>query len=318
MKTKIALAAALTLLFVPAVAAAQAVGGAAATVPTPAAPAVPVRAVPDQSSRINPGDQLNVQVFGEPTLSQTVTVLDDGTVDYPLIGHVKVGGSTPVQAAGTIKTALLRYVKHPIVSVAIAQAGQSNVLVLGNVKTPGRYEVRSGAHLSDAIAAAGGLGTTNGDYPAARVTEPNGRSTEVSLQKLLVEGNGALNVPLLNDAIVYVEGPLPIRVQVLGAVDHPGYYEVHQGDRLSSAIAQAGTSATSKADLNHVFITRDVSGKEQKEEINMYTALKQGDFQKGDPVLEKDDVVYIPIAKQPNLFNPLYLLENLIGIAPRL
>lgn len=319
MKTKIVLAAtaAFALVSIPAVVMAQAAGAATpATVPAAAAP--PARSIPDQSSRVYPGDQLNVQVFGEPTLSQTVTVLDDGTVDYPLIGHVKVGGSTPVQAANTIKTSLLQYVKHPIVTVSIAEAGQSNVLVLGNVKTPGRYAVRSGAHLSDAIAAAGGLGTTNGDYPNARVTEPNGRNAEVSLQKLLVQGDGALNVPIANDAIVYVEGPLPIRVQVLGAVDHPGYYEVHQGDRLSSAIAQAGTSATSKADLNHVFITREVAGKEQKDEINMYTALKQGDYQKGDPVLQKDDVVYVPIAKQPNLFNPLYLLENLIGVSTHL
>lgn len=306
-------------LIAPAVSPAQTTSGGAAA-PAAAAPAaaVPSRALTDQSSRINPGDQLSVQVFGEPTLSQNVSVLDDGTVDYPLIGHVKVGGSTPVQAARTIKTALLKYVKHPIVTVSIAQAGQSNVLVLGNVKTPGRYAVRSGAHLSDAIAAAGGLGTTNGDYPAARVTEPSGQSAEVSLQKLLVQGDGALNVPLSNDAIVYVEGPLPIRVQVLGAVDHPGYYEIHQGDRLSSAIAQAGTSANSKADLNHVFITRDKSGKPEKEEINMYTALQHGDFKTGDPVLQKDDVVYVPMAKQPNLFNPLYLLENLIGVSTHL
>lgn len=270
------------------------------------------------SYRINPGDELNVQVFGEPTLTQTVSVLDDGTVEYPLIGRVAVGGKTPSQAADTIKTDLTKYLKHPIVTVALSQQGQNNVLVLGNVKTPGKYVVRSGAHLSDAIAAAGGLGNTNGNYPDARVTQANGTSAEVSLQQLLVSGKGNLNVPISNNAIVYVEGPLPIQVEVLGAVDKPGYYQVHQGDRLSMAIAQAGTSVNSKADLNHVFVTREVNGKPEKQEVNMYNALKGGDFKNSDPMLSKDDVVYVPQAKQPNLFNPLYLLENLIGVAPKL
>jgi polysaccharide export outer membrane protein len=273
---------------------------------------------PGDAYHINPGDELNVQVFGEPTLTQNVTVLDDGTVEYPLIGRVEVGGKTPAQAAGVIKAALLKYLKHPIVTVALAQQGQNNVLVLGDVKTPGKYVVRSGAHLSDAIAAAGGLGSTNGAYPNARVTQADGSNTEVSLQQLLVDGKSNLNVPLSNNAVVYVEGPLPIQVEVLGAVDHPGYYQVHEGDRLSMAIAQAGTSVNSKADLNHVFVTREVDGKPEKQEVNMYNALKGGDFKNSDPVLHKDDVVYVPQAKQPNLFNPLYLIENLIGVAPRL
>jgi polysaccharide biosynthesis/export protein len=268
----------------------------------------------DDSSRINAGDQLNVQVFGEPTLTQTVTVLDDGSIEYPLIGKVAVGGKTPPQAADTIKTALLKYVKHPIVTVALSQVGENNVLVLGNIKTPGKYEVRSGARLSDAIAAAGGLGTTNGDYPKARVTEDNGVNHEVSLQELLVEGKSNLNVALSNNAIVYIEGPLPIQIEVVGAVDHPGYYQVHQGDRLSVAIAEAGTSANAKSDLNHVTISRDIAGKPEKEQVNMYQALQGGDRAHSDPVLQKDDVVYVPQAKQTNAFNPIYLIENLIGI----
>ena len=312
------LAAAALFLTAPAAAATIAAPPAPATPQAPAAAAHSGSVESDPSYRINPGDQLNVQVFGEPTLTQTVTVLDDGTIQYPLIGKVKVGGSTPTQAASTLTKSLEEYVKHPIVTVGVAAAGQNNVLVMGDVKTPGRYVVRSGAHVSDAIAAAGGLGPTNGNYPDARVTQSNGQSTTVSLQQLLVGGQSKLNVPLSNNAIVYVQGPLPIRVEVLGAVDHPGYYEIHQGDRLSAAIAQAGTSANSKADLNHVFITREVNGKSEKQEVNMYNALQHGDFKHGDPSLAKDDVVYVPIAKQPNLFNPLYLLENLIGVAPKL
>ena len=37
--------------------------------------------------RVHTGDVLNIQVFGEQALSQSATVLTDGTIGYPLIGR---------------------------------------------------------------------------------------------------------------------------------------------------------------------------------------------------------------------------------------
>ncbi len=139
---------------------------------------------------IHPGDTLSVQVYGDATLTQTVTVLNDGTIAYPLIGQVAVSGKTPEQAAAILTDRLLKYVRHPIVNVAISQLAQPNVMVLGDVKNPGKYQLRSDAHLSDAIAAAGGLAEdVDGAYPQARVSNPAGAVSEISLQKLLRQGD---------------------------------------------------------------------------------------------------------------------------------
>jgi polysaccharide biosynthesis/export protein len=266
---------------------------------------------------IEPGDQLSVAVFGDQSLSQNVMVGGDGTIEYPLIGHVAIAGKTAQQASEIIADKLKEYVKHPFVTVSVTQAGQQNVLVLGNVKQPGRYDVRSGGHLSDAIAAAGGLGPTNGDLPEARITESDGSVKQVSLQQLFHDGNGTLNVPIQNNAVVYVVGPNPIMVEVIGAVDRPGSVEINEGDRLSMAIARAGTSPNVYSDLNHVVITRtDTNGKTEKREIDMYNALKDGD-KKYDPVLAKGDVVYVPMGKRPGgnaVVNPLDLITRLVGI----
>jgi polysaccharide export outer membrane protein len=260
---------------------------------------------------------LNVQVYGDQSLTQNAVVGGDGSIAYPLIGRVYVAGQTPQAASAAITEKLKKYIKQPYVTVAIQQAGEEGVLVLGNVKVPGRYQIRSGGHLTDAIAAAGGLGPTNGDYPDARVTQPNGSVKEVSLQKLLHDGDGQLNLPLPSNAVVYVVGANPIMVEVLGAVDHPGNVQIDQGSRLSMAIAQAGTSPNVYSDLNHVVITHtDASGKTSKQEINMYNFLKGGD-KKYDPVLQKGDVVYVPMGKRPGgsgVFNPLDLINRAIGI----
>src|SRR5579884_242469 len=144
----------------------------------------------DQSGTvIHPGDQLSVQVYGDQSLTQNVTVLNDGTIAYPLVGQVPVAGRTPAEAAGVIRDRLLKYVRHPVVTVAISQLAQPSIMVLGDVKNPGKYQLRSDARLSDAIAAAGGLSDQDGNYPDARISDPNGRITQVSLQKLLRGGD---------------------------------------------------------------------------------------------------------------------------------
>jgi len=264
---------------------------------------------------IHPGDQLAVQVFGDTTLTQNVTVLGDGTIEYPLVGRVQIAGKTPQQAAGVLSQRLLKYVRHPVVTIAITQLAQPNVLVLGDVKNPGKYQLRSDGRLSDAIAAAGGLVDSNGAYPLARVSDPTGKITQVSLQDLLRQGKVNLDESLSEGSVVYVPGPIQMTVHVTGAVDRPGYIQVNEGDRLAVAVAKAGNSANAQADLNHVrVIRRDSKGQPQTMEINLYKALQNGD-ETADVALQKDDVIFVPQARKKSDFlqSPLiYLLTRLI------
>ncbi|MGA9944781.1 MAG: polysaccharide biosynthesis/export family protein [Candidatus Cybelea sp.] len=273
---------------------------------------------PGTATRIHPGDQLSVQVFGDQTLSQTVIVLGDGTVDYPLIGRVRVAGKTPDQAAAAFVTHLRQFVRNPTVNVLIAQLGLPDVLVLGDVKTPGKYQLRSDAKLTDAIAAAGGLVNTNGAFPDARVADANGNVQKVSLQDLLQRGNTALDISLGEGSVVYVPGRVPLIVEVAGAVDHPGDVQVNEGDHLSVAIAKAGNSQNAQADLNHIRVERtDASGKQTTMEVNLYDAFNKGQWQT-DVALQKGDVIYVPqAAKHSDFFGGLgsgllFLLTHLI------
>lgn len=284
------------------------------TVPTKPAAAAPPSGSIATNYLIHPGDSLAIVVYGDATLSQTVTVLPDGSITYPLVGRVPVSNKTPAQASDTLATSLKAYIKHPLVTISVATQGQLNVLVLGDVKTPGKYALRTGAFVTDAIAAAGGLDETNGDLPTARVTQQDGTIAQVSLQSLLRGNPGASrNVTLADNAIVYIPGNEKLTVQVLGAVDRPGAIDLHDGDRLSMAIARAGTSPNINSDLNNVVVTRtDEHGTATSYKINMYKALKGGDL-KMDPVLIKGDVVFVPqgYRANPNVFGPLELLRRL-------
>lgn len=246
--------------------------------------------------RLHSGDQLNVNVFNEQTLSGPVTVLPDGSIGMPLVGKIHVSGQTTEQAAQTIAYALQKYVRRPVVTVAVSQQGPVNVLVLGNVKNPGKYALPpAGSMITDAVAAAGGLGPVDGPYPDARIAASNGTSvTTVSMEKLMHSGDLSQNTPLQDGQIVYIPSPLTINVYVAGAVDHPGEIPLNQGDDLAVAIIKAGNSPAAQSDLNNVTVTRTLAdGQKKQYSVNLYKIFQEGGVGK-DMVMEKGDIVFVP------------------------
>jgi polysaccharide export outer membrane protein len=266
---------------------------------------------------IHPGDQLLVSVYGEAALTQTVSVLPDGYVDLPLVGRMHFAGRTTEGARQALAAALLRYIRKPLVTVEVVSQGQINALVLGDVKSPGKYALRSNAKLSDAIAAAGGIDSSIvGDVPVARVQNDGAPVETASLQKLLRDGDATQDLALADNAVVYVQSRQPFSVEVIGAVDHPGDVEVHAGDRLSVAVAKAGNSATAQSDLSHVFISRKAEdGAEATQEVDMYQALERGNLA-GDPKLQQGDVVFVPQSKKPGTSGSsiLNVIRLILGI----
>ena len=277
-------------------------------------PALAANASPaDANYVLHPGDQLAVTVFGEPTLSKAATILPDGNITYPLVGQVSVAGRSVKAATIRLTTALRRYVKDPVVSIEVTQIGSYIVLVLGDVKAPGKYTLPSTARLADAIASAGGFENLNGSYPEARVSINNQPPVRVSLQNMLSDSDVNSNIPLGNETVVYVPGPMPIDVHVIGSVDKPGIVQIHAGDRLSMAIASAGTTTGTHADLSHIAVTRiSPNGASSVSEYNLYNALKGGDLA-SDPVLAKNDEIYVPEAHGANA-----LAGGLWGLLSRL
>jgi polysaccharide export outer membrane protein len=265
-------------------------------------PQLPADAGPQSGPnyRLRPGDEVTLTVYGEASLSPTtpLRVLPGGAIEVPLVGEVIVGGKTPAEASVAIAHKLQYYLKQPRVTLAVFNVAPVESLVLGNVKTPGKYTLLPPARLTDVIAAAGGLGPTDGDLPDARIQSASGTITNVSLQKLLHDGDVSQNVPIEPGDEVYVPSPNVFNVHVLGAVDKPGDVQLHEGDDLAMAVARAGTSTNANPDLNRIAVTRtDEAGKSTTTTVNLYEVLKNGDKSK-DIKMQKGDLVYVPQGKK--------------------
>jgi polysaccharide export outer membrane protein len=106
---------------------------------------------------IGPEDVLDISVWKNPELSRTVPVRPDGKVSLPLLNDIQAAGLTPSGLRDQITSKLAEFVSAPEVSVIVREVHSRKVAVVGAVKTPGRYEMKSSMTVLEALALAQGL-----------------------------------------------------------------------------------------------------------------------------------------------------------------
>jgi polysaccharide export outer membrane protein len=106
---------------------------------------------------IGPEDVLDVSVWDNTSVTRTVPVRLDGKISLPLLNDVQAAGLTPMQLREALTDALAPYITAPAVSVIVRETHSFKVSVIGQVKTPGRYEIKDRATVLDVLAMAGGL-----------------------------------------------------------------------------------------------------------------------------------------------------------------
>src|SRR6266853_2192589 len=108
---------------------------------------------------LSANDLVKLTVFQENDLETTVRISKDGTVTFPLIGAVKIGGHSPQDAAKTVRDLLAKdYLVNPQVNLTVMEYSKRRFIVLGQVQRPGAYEMpdRDSVRLLQAIGMAGG------------------------------------------------------------------------------------------------------------------------------------------------------------------
>ncbi|MFA7603271.1 MAG: polysaccharide biosynthesis/export family protein [Novosphingobium sp.] len=108
--------------------------------------------------RINPGDELEIYVWGEERLQRTVRVLPDGTLAFPLVGQVKAQGMLPQDLEKTISERLRDQYRGqvPQVTVSVRSPSGMQFSVMGKVRSPGAFTPGRYTTILEALSLAGG------------------------------------------------------------------------------------------------------------------------------------------------------------------
>lgn len=113
------------------------------------------------------GDSLSITVLQDSKLDRTVVVDPRGEIAFPLAGHIRARGLTPLALENILKAKLKSNYKDDLdVTVAVASAPKDipeedlkpKIFITGEVIRPGSYVVRQPTTLMQAIALSGGVG----------------------------------------------------------------------------------------------------------------------------------------------------------------
>jgi polysaccharide export outer membrane protein len=125
---------------------------------------------PEGPYLLSSGDRLRIMVFGQDNLANIYTVDGEGYVSMPLIGPLRVAGSTTRDAARSIEAKLRNgFIREPKVTVEID--AHRPFFILGEVLNPGQFPYVSGMSVQTAVAIAGGF-SPRANQTYAEITRP--------------------------------------------------------------------------------------------------------------------------------------------------
>lgn len=107
------------------------------------------------SYQLGPGDEIEVYVFGEESMSGTRKLDGNGVMSMPLVGNIEARGLTPGELEAQLRTRLTKYLQDPKVSVEVLS--YRPVYLVGEVRNPGSYPYVDGMTVINAVATAGGF-----------------------------------------------------------------------------------------------------------------------------------------------------------------
>lgn len=241
-----------------------------------------------QDYTVGEGDVLDINVYENEDLTTTVRVTANSTIRVPLIGEISVADMTVSQVSGKIETLLADgYLVNPQVDVFIKEHRSKQAIILGQIESPGQYELRGKITFLEFISKAGGLTPDAGSTATIkRIKESDNNSDNnketlvVDLERLIKKGETSLNLLIQDKDSVYISKAKTYYVS--GEVKKPDSYKYEPDLTVIMAITMAGGFSKIAA-KEKVRIIRTVDGEKRIfERVNM------------DAAVLADDVIVVP------------------------
>jgi len=247
---------------------------------------------PDQDFLLGAGDSIHIAVYRNPELTLDIRVSADGTISFPLLQSVKVGGLRIAEAESLIAKGLQNggYIQDPQVNITLIVARANSVTILGQVNRPGMYPIEnSNLHLTEALALAGGIVMSTaitGSMPGGDKVILKGTRDgklfikEITLSSIYLDKNVDDDVIIMPRDEIYV--PF-LMFFIYGEVQRAGSYPVFSEMTVMQALAQGGGLTPRGTQRNITLFRRDKS-----------TGIVEKTHPLMTDVIQQNDVILVP------------------------
>lgn len=234
--------------------------------------------------KLGPGDVVRITVYNNPDLTTEAQIAGNGTITFPLIGAIKIGGLSATAAQAKIASSLQRgsFIPNAQVNLLVTQYRSQQVAVLGAVSKPGNYPITRPTTVTDLLAEAGGVRPDGAEIVTVTRHDADGKVVRdhIDVNSVLTSGQGAGDEKLSAGDIIYV--PTAPVFYIYGQVQKPGAYPLKADITVREALAISG-GLTVRGTENGIRIDhRGPDGKVSTEQAPL------------SAILHANDVVHVP------------------------
>jgi len=170
---------------------------------------LPWQSPADYDYIIGPGDQLQIFVWRNPELTQSVPVRPDGKISVPLVEDLPAANKTATQLAREIEAALSKFVRDPLVTVIVSNfqgVYQTQVRVVGQATDPKALPYRDNMTLLDVMIAVGGLTDFAAGNRSTLIRTVDGQTSQATLrlEDLIRDGDISANAPVAPGDVIII------------------------------------------------------------------------------------------------------------------
>ncbi len=243
---------------------------------------------PGKKYRLGAGDKINIEVFGNPDLTKTVEVSEDGNISYPFIGDLNVEGKTIEELKRYIKNFLSGdYIVDPVVSLSLKEYKSQWAYVKGDVSQPGKVYLKGPTKLVDILSEVGGSDNhmvviTKG----ANISGGTGKKIKVKTEQLYSAGGKKKDILIEHGDLITVPKDY---FYVSGEVVNPGSFPYTKGITVLKAISKAG-GVSQWGNIEEVEILRK-NGEKQKTIVANLKKIRKGKTE--DRKLQPEDHIVV-------------------------
>ncbi|MDP2088749.1 MAG: SLBB domain-containing protein [Flavobacteriaceae bacterium] len=238
--------------------------------------------------QVGPGDEFLIDIWGAAENNYRKKVDREGSIRIENIGPIYVSGLSIDKA----REKIISYLKKIYSGIGAPNSSYSKVFaevslvgvrtvqvnIIGEVKVPGTYSLNALSTVLNALYAAGGP-TEKGTFRNIKVIRDGQLHEEFDIYKYLIEGSEKGNVTLRDQDIIIVQ-PYISKIEIVGNVKRPGFYELKQEETIDNLI-KFFSGFTAEAYHERILVER-VNGKQKSVneivlEENRNFKLKDGD-----------------------------------------
>ena len=201
---------------------------------------------------INPGDNVQVRMWGAYQYAATTTVDPQGNIFLPNVGPVKVAGVQNGNLQNVVQTAIGRIYRSNVGVYAFLENAQPvKVFVTGFVKQPGYYGGLAADSVLSYLDRAGGVDPERGSYIDIQVRRGGQLVQQINLYEFLIAGR--LAPFAFRDGDVITVAPQKKTFEISGRVQNEYVFEFGVNNLTISDVLGI---ANPLADATNVSITR--------------------------------------------------------------